>query len=509
MKNTLLTFLLLLIYNLSALSQSVFSGIKTHHYSKNSFENQKRGVVARCDSSYQFNSNKKLERKFYFFYDKNKFIKEEWFVIDKITQKFRLNVQKVYDYDLKGNLISSKKYEWNTELKKLSLYESIDYVYTLNSLLSKKTESNFEETSIISSAFNPTKKNEQLFTYDGNNCIERITITSNLNQTTQKYNQSLTKEEFDYDNKGNIININSYSGDSLQGKWNRINQFITRKFNDKNQLIYKLDSSANMEGYLVLSMKYTIKKEKWIYNDKNELISIDRYSDIDRSSSTKLESRRRFEYAPIKERFFAKQSNKDLDTINPYTEYYILSNNASNDVIINSYYFKTYDEFNKLTSSSVYQLKIDNTISANNPMIDNDLDPFKSLKDNSRTHSIENDLDNALSYNKVLNLKWKNIDDSSETEFYYSTIETASISKIQDSNLSISPNPNTGKFSINNIQPQTNFSVLDINGRLIYQSLSDSDKIEIDLECIAKKGIYFLQATLQGNLVGSEKIVIE
>ena len=254
-------------------------------------------------------------------------------------------------------------------------------------------------------------------------------------------------------------------------------------------------------------MKYTIKKEKCIYNDKNELISIDRYSDIDRSSSTKLESRRRFEYAPFKERFFAKQINKDIDTINPYTEYYILSNNASNDVIINSYYFKTYDEFNKLTSSSVYQLKIDNTISANNPLFDNDLDPFKSLKDYSRIHSIENDLDNALSFNKVLNLK--NLDDSSENEFYYSTIETASISKIQDSNLSISPNPNTGKFSINNIQPHTNFSVLDINGRLIYQSLSDSDKIEIDLECIAKKGIYFLQATLQGNLVGSEKIVIE
>ena len=502
MKNSILTFLLLLIYNLSALSQSVFSGIKTPHYSKNSFENQKRGVVARCDSFYEFNLDKKINRKFYLFYDKNKFIKEEWFVIDKITQKFRLNIQKVYDYDLKGNLISSKKYEWNTELKKLSLYESIDYVYTLNSLLSKKTESNFEETSIISSAFNPTKKIEELFTYDGNNCIERITITSNLNQTTQKYNQYLTKEEFDYDNKGNIININSYRGDSLQGKWNRINQFIKRKFNNKNQLMYTLDSSANMEGYPVPSMKYTIKKEKWIYNDKNELISIDRYS------ATKLESRRRFEYAPFKERFFAKQSNKDLDTINPYIEYYILSNNISNDVIINSYYLKTYDEFNKLISSSVYQLKIDNTISANNPMFDNDLDPFKSLKD-YRINSIENDLENALSFNKVLNMKRKDLDDSLETEFYYSTIETASISKIQDSNLSISPNPNTGKFSINNIQPQTNFSVLDINGRLIYQSLSDSDKIEIDLECIAKKGIYFLQATLQGNLVGSEKIVIE
>ena len=63
MKNTLLTFLLLLIYNLSALSQSVFSGIKTHHYSKNSFENQKRGVVARCDSAYKFNKDKKIELK--------------------------------------------------------------------------------------------------------------------------------------------------------------------------------------------------------------------------------------------------------------------------------------------------------------------------------------------------------------------------------------------------------------------------------------------------------------
>ena len=73
----------------------------------------------------------------------------------------------------------------------------------------------------------------------------------------------------------------------------------------------------------------------------------------------------------------------------------------------------------------------------------------------------------------------------------------------------IFPNPNLGVFIIENVQPNTIFSLFDLTGHKVYEQISTNTSLEVTLGQEVKKGIYFLQATLQGNLVGSEKIVIE
>ena len=73
----------------------------------------------------------------------------------------------------------------------------------------------------------------------------------------------------------------------------------------------------------------------------------------------------------------------------------------------------------------------------------------------------------------------------------------------------IFPNPNLGVFIIENVQPNTIFSLFDLTGHKVYEQISTNTSLEVTLGQEVKKGIYFLQVTLQGNLVGSEKIVIE
>lgn len=490
MKKTLLTFLLLLIYNLSAFSQSVFSGIKLPNYSNNSSENQKRGAVARCDSAYKFNKDKTIELKGYSYYDKNKFIKHQDFVLDTISQKFRLNYQKLYDYDLNGNLIFSKIYEWNNDLKKISLTESIDYEYSTNAFLAKKIRRIFQETSIIASAFNPIKKTEEIYKSDGQNYMERITIESNLNQSTQKYNQSFKKEEYEYDKNGNVLTIKNYTGDSLLATWKRTNQFITRKFNNKNQLIYTLDSTANMEGYPVPSLRYTIYKNTFKYNNKNQVIANDRFWDDNHTSATKFESRSLYEYEPLKETFFSKQGQKDLDTINPYEVNYLVSKNNGNNTVTDSYFFNNFDTLGKITSSQELSLIIDNNYSIiAGPLFDIEIDPIKEKINSAFKYTIDNDIKNSISHKKVISFNNKN----GETKLYYSNIETASISHIDNSILSIYPNPSNGSFTLKSTSTMIGkpINIMDITGRSIYAGVINATSQNVSMENI-ENGTYFL-----------------
>lgn len=490
MKKSLLTFLLLLIYNLSAFSQTVFSGIKLPNYSNNNSENQKREVVARCDSAYIFNKDKKIELKGYSYYDKNKFIKHQDFVLDTISQKFRLNYQKLYDYDLNGNLISSKIYEWNNDLNKISLTESIDYEYTTNDFLAKKIRKSFQETSIIASAFNPIKKTEEIYKSDGQNYLERVTIESNLNQSTQKYNQSFKKEEYEYDKNGNVLTIKNYTGDSLLATWKRTNQFITRKFNDKNQLIYTLDSTANMEGYPVPSLRYTIYKKIYKYNNKNQVIAKDRFWDDNHTSATKLESRSRYEYEPLKETFFSKQGQKDLDTINPYEVSYRVSKNNGNNIVTDTYFFDNFDTLGKITSSEELSIIIDNNYNIiAGPLFDIEIDPIKEKINSAYDRIIDNEIYNSISHKKVISIKHKN----GETELYYSNIETASISNIDNSAISIYPNPSNGSFTLKSTSTMIGkpLNIIDITGRSVYAGVINATTQNVSMENI-ENGTYFL-----------------
>jgi len=73
----------------------------------------------------------------------------------------------------------------------------------------------------------------------------------------------------------------------------------------------------------------------------------------------------------------------------------------------------------------------------------------------------------------------------------------------------IFPNPNQGVFNIENVQPNTIFSLFDLNGRKVHEQISTNTSLEVTLGQHINKGIYFLQASYQGNILGLEKLVIE
>ena len=73
----------------------------------------------------------------------------------------------------------------------------------------------------------------------------------------------------------------------------------------------------------------------------------------------------------------------------------------------------------------------------------------------------------------------------------------------------IFPNPNQGVFHIENVQPNTIFSLFDLTGQKVYEQISTNTSLEVTLGQQVNKGIYFLQASYQGNILGSEKIIIE
>ena len=87
---------------------------------------------------------------------------------------------------------------------------------------------------------------------------------------------------------------------------------------------------------------------------------------------------------------------------------------------------------------------------------------------------------------------------------------TASITKtISKKNILVYPNPAKNNIYVSNLEPNTDIYLLDINGRVIYQETTVSDKLEIKLQESIQKGIYFLQATQNGNLKSSNKIILE
>ena len=87
---------------------------------------------------------------------------------------------------------------------------------------------------------------------------------------------------------------------------------------------------------------------------------------------------------------------------------------------------------------------------------------------------------------------------------------TASITKtISKKNILVYPNPAKNNIYVSNLEPNTDIYLLDINGRVIYQETTVSDKLEIKLQESIQKGIYFLQVTQNGNLKSSNKIILE
>ena len=68
--------------------------------------------------------------------------------------------------------------------------------------------------------------------------------------------------------------------------------------------------------------------------------------------------------------------------------------------------------------------------------------------------------------------------------------------------LTIYPNPTNGRITIESSLENLNVSIMDMLGRVIYES----SKTEVDMSHL-DKGIYLLQLSQNGKFVGMEKII--
>lgn len=62
-------------------------------------------------------------------------------------------------------------------------------------------------------------------------------------------------------------------------------------------------------------------------------------------------------------------------------------------------------------------------------------------------------------------------------------------------NVILYPNPNTGTFTIDNLEYDTKINIVNQNGQVIYSTVSDYSTAEIQLEYDVPKGLYFVQLT--------------
>ncbi len=59
------------------------------------------------------------------------------------------------------------------------------------------------------------------------------------------------------------------------------------------------------------------------------------------------------------------------------------------------------------------------------------------------------------------------------------------------------------------MQPNTTILIKDINGRKIFETNVLGDVLEIQLNEIAQKGIYFVEAIQNGFSISSNKVILE
>lgn len=91
------------------------------------------------------------------------------------------------------------------------------------------------------------------------------------------------------------------------------------------------------------------------------------------------------------------------------------------------------------------------------------------------------------------------------------TTTLCSISEIEDQNskqISMYPNPTNGHFNFTGFEKGNKIKVFDITGRMIYQSIANTDFETINISKEAK-GIYFYRVTNENKFVGSGRIALQ
>jgi hypothetical protein len=128
----------------------------------------------------------------------------------------------------------------------------------------------------------------------------------------------------------------------------------------------------------------------------------------------------------------------------------------------------------------------------------------------------------------IINNDTLNIDDSikvigiistkkdMQNEIYYEIevdttfLMTSSINRIENSNISIYPNPSDGTFSIKSSYSNIlGIEVINVNGRRVYFSENDAPVTNVVVEGLKEKGIVILKVLITNNQTITQKILIQ
>lgn len=77
-----------------------------------------------------------------------------------------------------------------------------------------------------------------------------------------------------------------------------------------------------------------------------------------------------------------------------------------------------------------------------------------------------------------------------------------------ENSISAYPNPTNNKITIDHLNKNTQIRITDILGNLLFDKTFQEDKVEIELNQLAPKGMYFIQAIQNEHTLKSFKVIL-
>ena len=98
--------------------------------------------------------------------------------------------------------------------------------------------------------------------------------------------------------------------------------------------------------------------------------------------------------------------------------------------------------------------------------------------------------------------------DNMTTVYYTISNIFDAVNKIQNSTISVYPNPTSGNVTISGISTGSKIVVSNILGQNLFEKVANSNMVPISLTG-QPSGIYFIQVTSNAKVVGSYKLILK
>lgn len=133
-------------------------------------------------------------------------------------------------------------------------------------------------------------------------------------------------------------------------------------------------------------------------------------------------------------------------------------------------------------------------------------DTVRSVNQLTTSYNISNLKGNTKYYWRVKANNGGNISTSAVWNFHTETTGVNTYT-INNKNVMLFPNPNTGKFTISGLDKGNTIRIFDVTGKLVYDAISKDTSVVVDLEGL-NKGIYIYQIKSGGKEVQHRKLVV-